>query len=900
MPSSSPRSRVALLLAGLLAVGAVALLLLGDLGGEESDEVRREESVRPEAAPLRGGPDASAPAGSGATLTGLYGEGDLGAVRLRLVRPDDSPVRGQEVRLLARAGAATALASGEDGSVLFGRVPPGRGYRVEVEGEGFSPVVVQGVSVRPAEPTDLGDIVLAPDFVVQGRVIDASGNPIEGARVAAFATDRRMALQGIVAYMYEQATVTPEPLDGAVTDERGHFVLARLGAGVHHLVVRRAGFATRFQADVVVGKDRAARSLTIVLSDGARVRGRVTDEDGKAIPGAEVVALRDFGMRFEPNSVVEKESVRTEENGRYEIDTLTRGSGYRFGVIAKGYSVLFETSPTEVEVEMERDFVLPRAGALEGTVSDKATGEPIAGAVVLVIAGQMGFGPGGRGGSERVTPGQATTDAEGRFRIEGLEAGPISMAQVRASGYATLGMTTFTGGSWGDITPGETLSVPVLLERGGAVSGTLANAATGDPVAGATVSVVPRDQPWMVFMTGAASGVSDPEGRFRIEGVRPGNYGLVASAPGFVSPEPTNESVAVTVPESGGEVTAALKLTAAGAVHGTVRDAAGEPVAGARVRTRAAPAEGQGRGGRRMPGWRSFLPGAVNTDLTDQDGRYRLEGIPAGERLIAVVESDEHTPGESVPFQVDSGGSREVDLVLVGGGRIEGRVVDDQGRFLKGARVRVGTLSPEDAARRNLSAWQVDRFLDPRVLFTDEEGRFLATNVAAGRVVVKVEMEGFVVHYRRDLEVRPDQTVANHVVALSRGEVVEGTVRDESGRPIEGALVAVSTRRNPGPGDDDAEGTGSEDSVEPQMTGRSDRDGRFRVENVAPGRAYSVLVWFAPGHLAWGQGRAEASIRREVQVPARDLEFRLAPAPEGTGAPGPRPPAPSGVRPPGR
>ena len=43
-------------------------------------------------------------------------------------------------------------------------------------------------------------------------------------------------------------------------------------------------------------------------------------------------------------------------------------------------------------------------------------------------------------------------------------------------------------------------------------------------------SLVPRENLWMVFATGASSGTTDPTGRFRVEGVRPGKYGVVASA----------------------------------------------------------------------------------------------------------------------------------------------------------------------------------------------------------------------------------------------------------------------------------------------------------------------------------------------------------------------------------
>lgn len=283
---------------------------------------------------------------------------------------------------------------------------------------------------------------------------------------------------------------------------------------------------------------------------------------------------------------------------------------------------------------------------------------------------------------------------------------------------------------------------------------------------------------------------------------------------------------------------------------------------------------------------RAFLPGGSGVGLTDQEGRFRIDDVGSEERWILSAEADEYVLAESEPFQVGAGEVKEVDLAMSGGGHVEGRVVDEQGRFVEGVRVQVGTLPADRAGQGLLSAWEVDRYLEPRVWFTDAEGRFLATSLRPGTAVVKAEREGYVTFYKRGLRIQADDTVSGYMVALQKGDVMEGTVQSAGGRPVPGAFVAVTKSANPGQAEQEA-ATG-DDSVEPNLSAQADGDGRFRIENIPPG-TYSVVVWFAPGYQAWARGNSPKAIRRGVSSSATDVEFRLDPTP----------PPEAGVRPPG-
>jgi len=264
------------------------------------------------------------------------------------------------------------------------------------------------------------------------------------------------------------------------------------------------------------------------------------------------------------------------------------------------------------------------------------------------------------------------------------------------------------------------------------------------------------------------------------------------------------------------------------------------------------------------------------------------------------AESDEHVPSESEALTLRPGEVRRVDLGVRGGATIRGRVVDAAGQVVSGASIRVGLLDDETDRARELSGWRADALLEPRAVTTDGEGAFELARVRPGRTLLKVEREGYATLYRRDVVVRADEVVPHLSLTLVRAEEVAGVVRGDDGRPVADAFVVVTRSAEPRvvPATP-AAGTGApppEPTVEATMSDRTDAQGRFRVEGVPPGAPYSVVVWFAPGHLGYAQGH-ERAIRRGVQAGARDVELVLAKAPsvDASAFPRPPPPAPAGA-----
>lgn len=129
----------------------------------------------------------------------------------------------------------------------------------------------------------------------------------------------------------------------------------------------------------------------------------------------------------------------------------------------------------------------------------------------------------------------------------------------------------------------------------GEITGTVTDAGTVSPIAGATVS----------YSGGSAT--TDANGEYRIDSIASGNQTLTASATGYATMQKT-----VSVPPNGSVVADFALTPAATYIAGEVRDAVTtQPIAGATV---------------------SFSGGSTQTDSL---GRYRLENPPPGTYDVA-------------------------------------------------------------------------------------------------------------------------------------------------------------------------------------------------------------------------------------------------------------------------
>jgi protocatechuate 3,4-dioxygenase beta subunit len=215
---------------------------------------------------------------------------------------------------------------------------------------------------------------------------------------------------------------------------------------------------------------------------------------------------------------------------------------------------------------------------------------------------------------------------------------------------------------------------------------------------------------------------------------------------------------------------------AEGRLAGEVVDDRGAPLSAARVEISAPP----------MP---------VRWSTTDRGGHFTADGLGPGPYRVVVTHAD------FAPATFDAvAPTADARFTMTPGGGIDGEVRDARlGGVPAGLRLELTTAGQKPQ------------------LVPVQAGRFSVTALPAGRATLTAAAPGYVTLVR-DVEVVAgdrihDVTVRDLRLELDRGGLVTGNVRDDRGDPAADAAVAVG----------------------PAHT-RTDREGNFRVDGVAPGR----------------------------------------------------------------
>ncbi|MBI3119419.1 MAG: carboxypeptidase regulatory-like domain-containing protein, partial [Candidatus Hydrogenedentes bacterium] len=192
-------------------------------------------------------------------------------------------------------------------------------------------------------------------------------------------------------------------------DENGHFLLPQVEAGDATIVARAPGYAPATTVVRDVREGETVSGVVIRLEPAAAIDGIVLDGAGRPLAGASVYMN---WMPPDSYSRTDQIAATSDAEGRFYIDSLNPGP-VRLFVSHSDYAV------ASVEVTLEGAGATPvevrlsTGGAIEGTVT--VGGVRTAGVNIAYI--QDG------GGSN----GQAVTDANGAYRIDGVPAGNITV-----------------------------------------------------------------------------------------------------------------------------------------------------------------------------------------------------------------------------------------------------------------------------------------------------------------------------------------------------------------------------------------------------------------------------------------------------------------------------------------
>lgn len=638
---------------------------------------------------------------------------------------------------------------------------------------------------------------------IRGTVAGPDGKPLAGAAVVAVHASR-----------LGPRTFSPlDPVaDRAATGPDGGFELRQLQAQNEYEVwITRPGYFPVARTAVTLAARGGAAPLRVQMLPACGVHGLVRDAEGKEVAGARIV-LRPAGRPGrngptgeDPGAAASDPAALTVESaatGRFAIP-VSPAAEVDLDVYRAGYAPA-QRRGIRLGASCMPSFdlgalVLQPGARLAGRVVDPR-GKPIPGAGIF-LAERLPS----RASWEKTLRGEpdAESGRDGSFVVDDLARGIPLHLLVRADGYIATAVRS--------VRPPVRGPLLVRLEPAAVLRGRLLDEA-GEAVSGARVNLTwqeiladdPRERP--VGEAIERSAVSNGEGRFEIAEVPAGEVSLDVRAHGFIPIE--GFEAAVPMPDPARELVVRLRRGAR--LEGRVTTTAAAPVAGVRI-----------------------LAGSGSAS-TDAEGVYAIDGVAPGQQEIQVFHP--HYRRRVRSLRIEEGTNR-FDVELEEGFKVAGRVVDQDGRPVGGAQVRLATLSRVELREHHGS--------------TGIDGAFLLAPVAAGRYGLEATASGFAAAKRSEPVTVVDGAVEGLEIVLRRGASVSGKVLGLSAEEL--AAVAVT-----------AHGEAGE-----QRAASLDSEGRFEVRNLPPGD------WLLRASLWQAQRQVEARVPiapDDLQL-VRDLEF---------------------------
>ncbi|AKF84556.1 hypothetical protein MFUL124B02_00820 [Myxococcus fulvus 124B02] len=277
------------------------------------------------------------------------------------------------------------------------------------------------------------DLQLPTEHTLEGRIVDTSGRPIQGASIQAWDNE--------VDVITRRDRVSAP--SSALSDAKGSFVLQGLRDTDHHVNVVLAGHellpehstgGSPSQGEVLIGAE--VRELRLVMKRHVHVRGRVVGPDG--------APSRAFSINNEPVSSSDGTFCVPNSDERRELFVFSVVGLPKVVRIVEGGRDGPDVDLGEIRLEAGRE--------LHGVVRDARTGEPVPHARVRVDA---------EGSADSMLPIQARSSWQGFFFLGPVPLRPLTLHSSVAEG-THLEQRTLVDSSQGEVTIWMT---PIAPER---------------------------------------------------------------------------------------------------------------------------------------------------------------------------------------------------------------------------------------------------------------------------------------------------------------------------------------------------------------------------------------------------------------------------------------------------
>ena len=475
--------------------------------------------------------------------------------------------------------------------------------------------------------TTLGiDAVMVLGGSITGTVTDAGGAAVAGACVT--------------------ASTTSGVAGTATSDATGAYTVSGLATGSYTVFFSgctstSASYVSQYYDGTTGGVSTSAAALAVAvyvgsttsgidatLAAGGTISGTVTNAAGSAV-GGECVSVDSLSAGLGG-------AATTASDGTYAVTGLAAGNYVvefldctATGYADQYYDGVAGGTPAYQSAEVltvaagstaTANASLVLGGSISGTVTASDSG--VAGVCVLAAT------------ADGSSVGQAQTTASGTYTIAGLSAGSyvVSFSDCGGAGdYApqyydgvTGGAATYGAATAVSVTAGQTTSsIDAVMAAGGAISGTVTNAASSG-VAGICVDAIASD--------GAlgANATTGTDGTYLLSGLAAGTYILELTdcntpatyATGYYAASSVVDTLAqaAAVSVTAGQTTSGIDavMAAGGSISGTVVDATtAQAVSGICVSAYGVSAD----------------VGA--TAVSASDGTYSLSGLPAGDYIVS-------------------------------------------------------------------------------------------------------------------------------------------------------------------------------------------------------------------------------------------------------------------------